>query len=239
MEQQERTTPRIIGALVARDAGCALRNPTVLLCAAVAVGFSWLFGATLADELTATPGFAVFLMAFATILPTLEVGGVVTLFAMSEEDAHGTYDVMVRGGASLEAIVAAKVIVGAAGCAVLVPVCLALAGAPRGCLGPAVLLTAVGSPFSCCSADAACALPTRCARTDGPGPSSLPVCCRCSVRSGRSGRRSSRQALWGFSPAAASRRPRARLTPWAFPSPRSQPTSLRGSSSPCSGCAGA
>ena len=84
-------------------------------------------------------------MAFATILPTLEAGGVVTLFAMSEEDAHGTYDVMVRGGASLEAIVAAKVIVGAVGCTVLVPVCLALAGAPRGCLGPAVLLTAVGS----------------------------------------------------------------------------------------------
>ena len=145
MEQQERATPRIIGALVARDAGCALRNPTVLLCAAVAAAFSWLFGATLADELTATPGFAVFLMAFATILPTLEAGGVVTLFAMSEEDAHGTYDVIVRGGASLEAIVTAKVIVGAAGCAVLVPVCLALAGAPRGCLGPAVLLTAVGS----------------------------------------------------------------------------------------------
>ena len=145
MEQQERATPRIIGALVARDAGCALRNPTVLLCAAVAAAFSWLFGATLADELTATPGFAVFLMAFATILPTLEAGGVVTLFAMSEEDAHGTYDVIVRGGASLEAIVAAKVIVGAVGCTVLVPVCLALAGAPRGCLGPAVLLTAVGS----------------------------------------------------------------------------------------------
>ena len=87
MEQQERATPRIIGALVARDAGCALRNPTVLLCAAVAAAFSWLFGATLADELTATPGFAVFLMAFAAILPTLEAGGVVTLFAMSEEDA--------------------------------------------------------------------------------------------------------------------------------------------------------
>lgn len=145
MEQQGRTTPRIIGALAARDAGCALRNPTVLLCAAVAVAFSWLFGATLTDELATVPGFAVFLMAFAAILPTLEAGGVVTLFAMSEEDAHGTYDVMVRGGASLEAIVAAKVIVGVVGCAVLVPVCLALAGAPWSSLGPAALLAAVGS----------------------------------------------------------------------------------------------
>ena len=85
MEQQERATPRIIGALVARDAGCALRNPTVLLCAAVAAAFSWLFGATLADELTATPGFAVFLMAFATILPTLEAAAILEGFAGEHE----------------------------------------------------------------------------------------------------------------------------------------------------------
>lgn len=145
MDQRGHATLRIIGALIARDAGCALRNPTVLLCAVVAIAFSWFFGAMLADEAAAAPDFGVFLMAFAAILPTLEVGGVVTLFVMSEEDAHGTYDVMLRGGASLGAIVAAKVIVGAVGCAALVPLCLALVGAPTTGLAPAALLTAVGS----------------------------------------------------------------------------------------------
>lgn len=145
MDQRGHATLRIIGALIARDAGCALRNPTVLLCAVVAIAFSWFFGAMLADEAAATPDFGVFLMAFAAILPTLEAGGVVTLFVMSEEDARGTYDVMLRGGVSLGAIVTAKVIVGAVGCAALVPLCLALAGAPTAGLAPAALLTAVGS----------------------------------------------------------------------------------------------
>lgn len=145
MERQWQATLRIVGGLVARDAGCAMRNPTVIACVAVAAAFSWLFGAVLTSDAADASNPSAFLMAFATIIPALEVGGVVTLFVMGEEGARGTYDLMVRSGASLGAIVAAKVAVGVAGCTAAVPLCLMLSGAPVAALAPSALPTAIGS----------------------------------------------------------------------------------------------
>lgn len=134
-----RATPsKTVAALVLRDLGCAMRNPTVLLCILVAMGASWFFGTVLGDDSQQTAGLEPFLLAFTAILPALESGGVVTLFVMSEEQAHGTYRVMIRGGATLGQIAAGKVIAGCLLSAIATPLCLWLAGfGPEGLPGAA------------------------------------------------------------------------------------------------------
>ena len=135
---------RIVGALVARDLGCALRNPTVLICILVSLAACWFFGTVPAADMRGIDGMQEFLLAFIAVLPTLMAGGVVTLFAMSEEQAHGTYRVMARGGAPLGLVVAGKVTAGALLSAALTPLGFWLAGFAIGYL-PVFAVAAVGS----------------------------------------------------------------------------------------------
>lgn len=135
---------RTVRALVWRDLGCALRNPTVLVCIAAALGFCWLFGSlnTAKDEFFAP--FRGLIIVLAAVLPTLEVGGVVTLFVMSHEHSCGAYRVMMRSGATIGTIVAGKAIAGCLLAVVFSFPCFALAGFAPAALPALGAVTAVG-----------------------------------------------------------------------------------------------
>lgn len=143
------STPRAVAALVLRDLGCALRNPTVLLCILVALGASWFFGAMLGDDVRRDTGLESFLLTFIAILPALESGGVITLFVMSEEQAHGTYQVMARSGAALGQIAAAKVVTGCLLSALITPLGLWLGGFGTQGLPATIAIGALGSLAPC------------------------------------------------------------------------------------------
>lgn len=136
---------KIIGTLVRRDLGCAGRNPTVLACTLVPLGLCWFLGAFAADDLAAMPGLRNFASVLAALFPTLEAGGVLTLFVMGEEGSRGTYRLMERWGVTPGHIIAAKVIVGMLASAVVTTACFWLMGVDLARLVPIALAAAVGS----------------------------------------------------------------------------------------------
>lgn len=141
----EHGTPwKTTAALVRRDLGCALRNPTVLVCALVPVLLCGLLGHTLADVFASTPPMRNFAYALAAVFPTLEAGGVLTLFVMSAERSHGTYRIMRRCGVTLGEIVAAKMIMGMAASAATTALCFWLIGAAPEHLGALACASAIG-----------------------------------------------------------------------------------------------
>lgn len=135
---------RTVRALVWRDLGCALRNPTVLACMAVALGFCWLFGSLDTVDGERYAPFRGLIIVLAAVLPTLEIGGVVTLFVMSHEHSRGAYGVMMRSGATIGTIVAGKVIAGCLLATAFSFPCFALAGFAPAALPTLGAVTAVG-----------------------------------------------------------------------------------------------
>lgn len=106
---QTATSAHAIGACALRDIGCAFRNPTALACMAVALAFCAFYGRMWEEDVASGTAFSAFIIAFIAVMPVLEAGGVITLFAMSEELAHGSHHVITRSGVSLKAIVAGKI----------------------------------------------------------------------------------------------------------------------------------
>ena len=142
------TKSQLMGALVLRELGCALRNRTVLLTVAVVVGFCAFLTLVVPELLDGLPVMRAFFYAFVVTVPVVEVGGVIMLFAMAEEWSHGTYEVMARAGVSVGLVVAGKVVAGVVLCALIeVVVALIVGAGVRQALGLGAL-TAVGCiPF--------------------------------------------------------------------------------------------
>ena len=142
------TTARAISACALRDIGCALRNPTSVVCMAVALVFCAFYGRFWGADIAQGTAFSAFIIAFISVMPVLEAGGVITLFATSEEVAHNSYGAILRTGGSLRAIVAGKLIAGWLICCVLGVLCFWVAGIEDGRLIPLAGAFAVGSlPF--------------------------------------------------------------------------------------------
>jgi hypothetical protein len=142
---KHRAPLQIIVALVRRDLGCALRNPTVLACMLVPLGLCWFLAAVTADGPATVSFMRPFAYAVAAIFPTVEVGGVLTLFVMSEEGPRGTYRLMKRCGVRLRHIVAAKMTVGVLVSALITAACFGLMGVPLVHLAPIGAAAALGS----------------------------------------------------------------------------------------------
>ncbi len=139
---------RAFGALLRRDIGCTLRNATCLASMVFAVTACWFFSSTLGEFIAVDPSFAAFITAFIAFFPTLEAGSIITLFAMGEERAHGTYEVMERGGVRLRTIIEAKVAASALFATALTTLCFAVAGAAPERLPLLAAIALVGSlPF--------------------------------------------------------------------------------------------
>ncbi|WP_276915863.1 hypothetical protein [Parvibacter caecicola] len=142
------TTARALGACTLRDIGCALRNPTSIACMAVALVFSAFYGQFWSADIQQGTAFSAFIVAFVSAIPVLEAGGVITLFATSEEVAHNSYGAILRTGSSLRAIVAGKLIAGWLFGCVLGVLCFWVAGVGGPRLAPIAAVFAVGSlPF--------------------------------------------------------------------------------------------
>ena len=110
---------QLLHALVMRDLGCALRNRTVLMTIITVLGFCALMMPQFAGSAEELPFMGAFGYALVPLFSVLEVGGTIMLFAMAEERAHGTYEVMARAGATLPLLVASKLIAGIVLCVVI------------------------------------------------------------------------------------------------------------------------
>lgn len=142
------STPRAVAALVLRDLGCTMRNPTALVCTAVGLAICVFYGRYWSQDIATGTPFSSFIIAMAAVVPVLEAGEMITLFAMSEEMAHNSYPAILRTGTSLGAIVAAKTIAGCVVSGVLAALCFLGMGIGGWRLSAIAAITLVGSiPF--------------------------------------------------------------------------------------------
>lgn len=125
-----------------RDAGNALRNPTVLVCCLIAVALCWYMSSGASDSF---PNARMYAVGASAVWPTTMAGCVITLFVMAEEREHGSYATMRRMGVPLWCIVASKVIVGVLASATSSAVALLPCVPDLVTLVCAALLVAVGS----------------------------------------------------------------------------------------------
>ncbi len=139
---------QLLHALVMRDLGCALRNRTVLMTIITVLGFCALMMPQFAGSAEELPFMGAFGYALVPLFSVLEVGGTIMLFAMAEERAHGTYEVMARAGATLPLLVASKLIAGIVLCVVISLVAALFSGMWNANLLEFAAVVAVGSvPF--------------------------------------------------------------------------------------------
>lgn len=147
------TAGQLLWALVVRDIGCVLRNPTVLLTVAFVLGFCALVSPGASGLMGGMPALDTFGLAFVVMFSVVQVGGVFALFVIAEERAHGTYEVMARAGVTLPLLVAAKVISGVVLCVVVSVANAAAFGVQDGRLLRFAAVVAVGCiPFLLLSA---------------------------------------------------------------------------------------
>ena len=142
------TQAQLLHALVMRDLGCALRNRTVLMTIITVLGFCALMMPQFVGSADDLPSMEAFGCVLVSLFPVLEVGGTIMLFAMAEERAHGTHEVMARAGVTLPLLVASKLIAGIVLCVVISLAAAVLSGLHNANLLEFAAVVAVGSvPF--------------------------------------------------------------------------------------------